>query len=483
MQRSYLLPSMLIIIGLCQILSAQPDTLWTKSIGGDFDDMINSVEQIPGGGFILGGFTESNPDTVRNYWLARLNSTGDDTLWTKAFPAGDTEGRMAITTSDGGAVIVGTGDPRIIKTDGDGVLQWQLTSTELDGEFFGIMETSDGGLIACGVSEVGGIRSACVAEITAAGAVTWEKTYGPSHDSYLFSITELSTGEFAAAGAHRTIPDGNSSDAWLFILSATGDSTESHFFGNPDTSNNERFSQIRSTIDGGFILLGDQTLEGQSKTPYLVKTDSGGVEQWSETFTGLGISELFNVIQTSDSGFTLTGYGDLTLSEGFDMLVIHTDAAGTTDWSKQISGPSGAAGLASTEISAGEYLAVGVVIPEADSPMDGWVVRLGTDAPVAVAEQPGIPVELTLHANYPNPFNPTTTIGFDLPQTGAVTLRVYDVLGREVRQLMNRPMGPGHHYVTWNGRTDDGREVPTGIYIARLVTPENARSIKMVLLK
>lgn len=51
-----------------------------------------------------------------------------------------------------------------------------------------------------------------------------------------------------------------------------------------------------------------------------------------------------------------------------------------------------------------------------------------------MAEQPVIPVELTLHANYPNPFNPSTTIGFDLSQTAAVTLTEYDILGREVLQ-------------------------------------------------
>jgi hypothetical protein len=250
----------------------------------------------------------------------------------------------------------------------------------------------------------------------------------------LLSITELSTGEIAAAGVHRTVPNPDGSDAWLFILSAAGDSSESHFFGVPETADKEGFSQIRATMDDGFILLGDQTLEGQSKTPYLVKTNGSGVEEWSETFIGLGIGQLFDVIQTSDSGFLLTGYGDLTLSEGFDLVLIHTDANGTTDWTKQISGPAGAA-------------------------------------------------EFTLHANYPNPFNPSTTLRFDLSEAAPVRLLVYDVIGREVVRLVDGQWESGYHQVTWNGRTGSGREAPTGIYIARLVTTEYTRSIKMVLMK
>ncbi len=381
--RTLQLITLLGILSLSTLSAQAPDSLWSKTFGGIQSEMFNSIDPLPGGGFILGGHTESNADTLRNYWLVRLNTAGDDTLWAKAFvndtsAGGDgSEGRMAIATSEGGAVIVGTGDPRIIKTNSDGVLQWQLGETELDGGILGIEETGDGGFIACGYNDSGPAGGASIARITAAGAVTWEKSYGPAYQSYLMSITELSTGEFAAAGTHRTLEADNSGDGWLFILSVTGDSTASYFFGDPTANNNERLNIIRVTDDDGLILLGEQTLDGQSMTPFLIKTDGSGVEEWSETFTGLGISELFDVIQTSDLGFTLTGYGDLTLSEAFNMLVIHLATDGTTDWTLQMSGNDGA-GLASTEISTGEYLVVGAVIPETDAPMDGWIVRLGT---------------------------------------------------------------------------------------------------------
>ncbi|MFC1481975.1 T9SS type A sorting domain-containing protein, partial [Candidatus Neomarinimicrobiota bacterium] len=95
----------------------------------------------------------------------------------------------------------------------------------------------------------------------------------------------------------------------------------------------------------------------------------------------------------------------------------------------------------------------------------------------------GIPLVYNLHNNYPNPFNPTSTIQYDLPEATNVTLVVYDMLGREVISLVNRQEEPGYHQTVWDAVDHTGRPMPTGIYIARLVTPEYSKSIKMVLLK
>ncbi|MFC1535696.1 FlgD immunoglobulin-like domain containing protein [Candidatus Neomarinimicrobiota bacterium] len=213
--------------------------------------------------------------------------------------------------------------------------------------------------------------------MNSAGTVLWDTTYGGSHDSYGLSITELGNGEFAMAGAFRSLPDPQSNDAWVLKLSADGDSLGSVFYGDPTVGYEERFNTVRATGDGGLILLGEQTPFEQDKDIILVKTDGDGVSTWEQTFGGTNDDSGEDLIQTSDGGFAVIGYGDLTSQGLFDMILIHTDAAGTADWTKQISGPAGAAGTALTEISAGEYLAVAIVIPAADAPMDGWIIRLG----------------------------------------------------------------------------------------------------------
>ncbi|UCH62149.1 MAG: T9SS type A sorting domain-containing protein [Fidelibacterota bacterium] len=102
---------------------------------------------------------------------------------------------------------------------------------------------------------------------------------------------------------------------------------------------------------------------------------------------------------------------------------------------------------------------------------------------VGIRDQDLLPGQFALHQNYPNPFNPTTTLRFDLPEASEVYLVIYDLLGRQLVQLVDGRRDAGYHRIVWDGRDDRGRELPTGLYIARMVTPEFTRSVKLVLLK
>ncbi|UCD38524.1 MAG: caspase family protein, partial [Fidelibacterota bacterium] len=98
--------------------------------------------------------------------------------------------------------------------------------------------------------------------------------------------------------------------------------------------------------------------------------------------------------------------------------------------------------------------------------------EMGEEAPVPVAQEEEEPevTELSL-SGYPNPFNPTATVRFGLPEAGNVTLIVYDLLGHEVLRLVEGYRDAGWQTVIWDGRDAAGREAPTGLYLARLVTP------------
>ncbi|MCH8950745.1 MAG: T9SS type A sorting domain-containing protein [Proteobacteria bacterium] len=106
-------------------------------------------------------------------------------------------------------------------------------------------------------------------------------------------------------------------------------------------------------------------------------------------------------------------------------------------------------------------------------------------APVLLAldELAGIPKTYALHQNYPNPFNPVTLIRFDLPEATDLELVIYDLRGRSVVSLSKGWISAGYHRIIWDGRDKTGLGVPSGVYIARLVTPIYTKSIKMVLLK
>ncbi len=88
-----------------------------------------------------------------------------------------------------------------------------------------------------------------------------------------------------------------------------------------------------------------------------------------------------------------------------------------------------------------------------------------------------IPTDSALRKNHPNPFNPTTTIGYDLPAACHVTLTVYDILGHSISTLVDEPCVPENHSVLWDSRTDNGRPVPSGIYIYQLITTPTSGSV------
>jgi len=94
-----------------------------------------------------------------------------------------------------------------------------------------------------------------------------------------------------------------------------------------------------------------------------------------------------------------------------------------------------------------------------------------------------LPNEYQLHNNYPNPFNPTTTISFSIPENSNVKLEIYNSVGQLVTQLVNQNYAPGKYTSLWNGRNDFGAKVNSGIYFYRITTNNFAQTNRMVLMK
>jgi hypothetical protein len=81
----------------------------------------------------------------------------------------------------------------------------------------------------------------------------------------------------------------------------------------------------------------------------------------------------------------------------------------------------------------------------------------------------GVPATYELYNSYPNPFNPSTTITYGLPQQSKVTLKIYTVLGQEIATLVNDIQSANYHRIQWNGRDNNGTQVSSGVYFFRIV--------------
>jgi hypothetical protein len=103
---------------------------------------------------------------------------------------------------------------------------------------------------------------------------------------------------------------------------------------------------------------------------------------------------------------------------------------------------------------------------------------------VSGVDSPGLPHFVTrLRRNYPNPFNPSTTIAFDIASSGRVRISIFDMRGMLVRRLVDEDMPAGRHEIVWNGATDGGAHVASGVFFCRLESGPDVDVRKMLLLK
>ena len=109
----------------------------------------------------------------------------------------------------------------------------------------------------------------------------------------------------------------------------------------------------------------------------------------------------------------------------------------------------------------------------------------GTEMPVSEMDSREIqhPDAFQLPGNYPNPFNPTTTIAFQIPDPTHVTVCIYDLQGKIIAELLNEFIPAGSNKVRWDGKNDQGMNVPSGIYVCCVQSSEYLESIKMMLLR
>ncbi|RKZ15737.1 hypothetical protein DRQ53_08185, partial [bacterium] len=199
------------------------------------------------------------------------------------------------------------------------------------------------------------------------------------------------------------------------------------------------------------------------------------------TLQGVSVKMTWN-----DRVLEYVGYstGDLMTRNG---APVFSPAPGVTDAAVLGRTGKGIAGeglLASLQFKVRANGDAGLVIQEIDARnrqnekvmLDGTVIGGAPSAGVVVHRT-------SLRPNVPNPFNPRTTVYFDVAKDGPVTVRVYSLNGRLVRTLVSRDMQAGKHEVIWNGVDDTGRSVASGTYLVQLVARDRTDSRSMVLLK
>lgn len=277
-------------------LSQTPPT-WSRTYGGPVDQQgLYDVRALPGGRFVVAGYTASFNGPTTWSWLLNLDAASGDVgvqrASTSAF-GGFTDG--AKVARDGGALFLGR----------DVV------------DFF---DKHDG----------------WVMRADAGGNVVWSQRFtglGNSGRFFLFDALELPDGSWIAVGA-ASIIDRPPQNAWIVRFSATGAVLWQSEYGGGQV---ETARSVIRTSDGGFAVAGWSSSSGAgSDDVWVLKIDVNGAVQWQKTYGGFDADQAEGIVQLSDGGYAVAGYTNSFTASGHSPFVLRLDAAGNLQWSKVV---------------------------------------------------------------------------------------------------------------------------------------------------
>jgi len=479
------------------------DTVWTKTFGGSDADIGFSVKQTDDGGYIITGSTRSYGNGDYDCWLIKTNSNGDS-LWTKTFGGSDADFGFSVKqTDDGGYIITGytqsygNGDYDcwLIKTDSNGDSLWTKTygGSEVD-EGRSVQQTTDGGYIIVGTTNPNNDGQAWLIKTNSNGDSLWTKTFGGSDADEGFSVKQTDDGGYIITGSTRSYGNGNAADIWLIKTDSQGIEQCNQTFGG---SGSDRGYSVQQTTDGGYIITGYTSSYGNGYMDFwLLKVVA------NHSPSSFALNEQDSVYITMDnfaSDSIVFTWGESTDIDGDDLLY---DFTGSLKVNGQVKAEYSSSSLTIREMKI-DYQSVFDEIFAAQAMVGGieWNVSvtdgvaevtsgngaltLGVNASAAVLSINGelLPEVFSLHQNYPNPFNPVTTLRYDLPENSLVTITIYDMLGRQVKILINQTQDAGYRSAIWDATNNYGKPVSAGIYLYQIQAGEYISTKKMVLLK
>jgi hypothetical protein len=316
-----------------------------------------------------------------------LGGTGYTPGWSETYGGADYDyAHCIIHTVDGGYALAGStgslfpegGDAWLVKTDANGIMQWQRTygGAGYDGAS-SVVQTVGGGYVLAGytASYGSGGYDFWLIKTDPNGFMVWNRTYGGIASDWAYSVVQTGDGGFALAGYTLSFGAG-STDAWLVKTDANGIMQWGYTYGG--AGNDEALSLIRS-IDGGYVLGGDTSSYGSGDADFwLVKTDANGNAQWNKTYGGVA-NDLANwVIQTVDGGYALAGHTASLGVGSFDAWLVKTDGNGNMQWGYMYGGTDDDYVFSVVQTVEGGYALAGETSSLGPGAANAWLVK--TDA-------------------------------------------------------------------------------------------------------
>jgi len=354
---------------------------WNKTFGGDGYDWGSSVQQTIDGGYIVAG--QKGISSLNNdVWLIKTDKYGNE-LWNKTFGGGLNENARTVQqTPDGGYIILANkevndnGDSYdfwLIKTDTNGIKEWDKTFDRSDWDYARSLQiTDDGGFIIVGTTFENSY-DVWVIRTNSTGDIIWQKVHGGNDREEGYSIDNTSDNGFIISGITKSF-GGGSEQLWLIKLNSSGNEIWNKSYGGSEW---ESGWSVMQTTDGGYIVCGITWSYGAGYPDYwLLKTDAYGVEKWNRTFGGTDGDHAYYVQQTKDGGYILIGNATTKTSDRHIAWVVKTNETGQEIWNQSYGGSNSDIGYCIKETFDGGYVFTGYTYPQGYTKSELYLVKL-----------------------------------------------------------------------------------------------------------
>jgi len=414
-------------------------------------------------------------------YLARYSFSGDS-LWTQIIGKNNYSfrGNWVINGITNGFTICGStnkgglGDGYLLNTDSKGNVIWNRSFNGLGlDQSLCVKQTSDNGYIVLNRTD-GFFNNIMLIKTNEIGEIQWQKIYYANNDQYGKEVIVLEDSYVIIGTAHA--------DVYLFKVNLNGDTLWSKRFGS---NYSEAGYSIQRTIDKGFIIGGVEYNSNNVSNSLIIKADSVGNLQWKRNYSAKYNELLYSVRNIPGKGYVFCGTTDSTnnnLERGFIRIIDFNGNVLIQNFYRPLQYFTEIRSVESTNDN-------GFIICGVTQMLQGGVPQmylaktdsLGKIFPVGISyNSTFIPKKTILHQNNPNPFNPITTIDFEIKNKTNVSLVIYDLSGKEVSTIYNGLANEGKYRINFNS-TD--YNLSTGIYFFQLKTEIDLISKKMMLIK
>ncbi len=327
----------IVVIALSLASSLFAESMWAKSyqFGGE-RTFISDIDKSSDGNYLVFG---SIPEPNYSIFVLKITPTGE-IIWEKIYENAG-ECNSGITTADGGYIIVGSSytkeqdyDQVIIKVDSQGNEEWNKTITSNENlassedVIFSVVQSDNGSYTFSGITNY----YVNILKTDSLGNVLWNNTFG---DGLAFTLTAANDGGVIAVGTSSKL-------LWYWKVKPNGEEEfQTGISGGGDDAGIGKsliLHSISNTDDGGYITTGlafpDTSNQYNKHDVILAKLDSNGMETWQIKLGKSWASHDtgFDVVQTNDGGYAITGYTQNDNNSDKNLWLLKTDSAGTIEW-------------------------------------------------------------------------------------------------------------------------------------------------------